>query len=70
MQTSEAGARQVLDGTILVANESTRKVLHSVLRNFITESLSDRVRVRSAASRRRLSTKTSLHFVGRFGGFV
>ena len=37
---------------------------------FKTESLSDRVRVRPAASRRWLSTKTVLHFVGRFGGFV
>ena len=37
---------------------------------FKTESLSDRVRVRSAASRRLLSTKTVLHFVRRFGGFV
>ena len=37
---------------------------------FKTESLSDRVRVRPAASRRWLSTKTVLHFVRRFGGFV
>ena len=37
---------------------------------FKTESLSDRVRVRPAESRRGLSTKTVLHFVGRFGGFV
>ena len=37
---------------------------------FKTESLSDRVRVRPVASRRWLSTKTVLHFVGRFGGFV
>ena len=38
--------------------------------SFKTESLSDRVRVRPAALRRWLSTKTVLHFVGRFGGFV
>ena len=37
---------------------------------FKTESLSDRVRVRPAALRRWLWTKTVLHFVGRFGGFV
>ena len=37
---------------------------------FKTESLSDQVRVRPAASRRWLSTKTVLHFVGRFGGFI
>ena len=37
---------------------------------FKKESLSDWIRVRSAASRRWLSTKTVLHFVGRFGGFV
>ena len=37
---------------------------------FKTESLSDRVRVRPAALRRLLSTKTVLQFVGRFGGFV
>ena len=37
---------------------------------FKTESLSDRVRVRPAASLRWLSTKTVLHIVGRFGGFV
>ena len=35
---------------------------------FKRESLSDRVRVRPAASRRWLSTKTVLHFGGRFGG--